>query len=256
VDFLGAAEQARQTINAWVAKATNNLIAELIPDGAITSDTRLVITNAIYFFAGWNTPFSKELTADAPFTALSGEKQTVQMMTLQGDLSYGEHLGAQIVELPYVGEEVSMVVVLPETGQFAAFEQALDSAALDAIVGSLQMGEGTLRMPKLELKARFSLKQALNDLGMPTAFQGGVADFSKITQADAVYIHDVLHEGVVKIDEEGTEAAAATAVIIGVESAPAVTFNMTIDRPYLFFIRDKITGAILFVGRVVHFSNK
>jgi len=250
VDFINAAEEARQAINAWIAAATRDLIPELIPEGVINQYTRLVLTNAIYFYAGWLTPFNPSLTVKAPFHRLDGGTTEVDMMTLHGDLPYASQGDLEVIELPYVGGDVSMVVLLPAAGAFADAEAALDPATLDALLAGLTVGSGTFRMPRLELSSKFSLKQALADLGMPIAFTE-FADFTGITAAEQLLIQDVIHEGVVKIDEEGTEAAAATAVIIGTTSAPAVTFDVTVDRPYIFIIRDRPTGAVLFVGRVV-----
>jgi len=250
VDFINATEEARQTINAWVADATAGLIEELIPEGVITEYTRLVLTNAIYFHAGWKLPFSKDLTAEAPFHLLGGSTSSVQMMRLTGALPYAEVGGHQAVELPYVGGEVSMVVLLPADGAFGDFEDQLDAASLGALLGALALEEGTLRMPRLEITSEFSAKEALTDLGMPVAFDSG-ADFTGITELQNLHIQDVIHQGVVKVDEEGTEAAAATAVIVGTDSEPTFMFDVTLDRPFLFVIRDRPTGAIIFMGRVL-----
>ncbi|MBL8785956.1 MAG: serpin family protein [Deltaproteobacteria bacterium] len=251
VDFVGNPEGSRETINSWISERTNKLIPELIPDGVIKPTTRMVLTNAIYFFAGWQTPFAKALTVKAPFANLGGTTSQVDLMTLPDtELPYASVDGHQVIELPYVGEDVSMVVILPAAGAFETFEASLDASRLTSLTQGLSRATGTLRMPKLTLKSKFSLAAVLKDLGMPTAF-GDAADLSGIASAEHLFIQDVIHEGVVKVDEEGTEAAAATAVIVGTDSEPVSSFEMTVDRPYLFVIRDRPTGAILFVGRVV-----
>lgn len=251
VDFVGDPDGSRDTINGWIAERTNDLIPELIPDGVIKPTTRMVLTNAIYFFAGWQTPFAKALTTRAPFNNLDGTSAEVDMMALpDAELAYAEVDGHEVVELPYVGGDVSMVVILPREGAFEDFEASLDEARLTALSAGLRRSYGTLRMPTLELESKFSLATALTELGMPTAFGGG-ADLTGIASLEHLFIQDVIHQGVVKIDEEGTEAAAATAVVVGTDSEPVSSFEMTVDRPYLFVIRDRPTGAILFVGRVV-----
>lgn len=251
VDFIGDPDGSRDTINGWIAERTNDLIPELIPEGIIKPNTRLVLTNAIWFFAGWQTPFVKALTVDAPFANLDGTTSQVELMTLpEAELRYAMVDGHEIIELPYVGEDVSMVVIMPADGEFANFEAALDGTRLAALTQNLSRAAGTFRMPKLELQSKFSLARALQELGMPTAFGGG-ADLTGIATAEHLFIQDVIHEGVVKVDEEGTEAAAATAVIVGRDSEPVSSFDMTVDRPFVFVIRDQPTGAILFVGRVV-----
>lgn len=251
VDFVGDPDASRDTINGWIAERTNDLIPELIPDGVIKPTTRMVLTNAIYFLAGWLSPFDEALTAKAPFANSDGTSAEVDMMKLpEAELAYAEVDGHQIVELPYVGEAVSMVVILPADGQFESFEANLDTARLTALTSALGRSFGTLEMPKLQLRSQFSLARALSELGMPTAFGGG-ADLTGIASLEHLFIQDVIHEGVVIIDEEGTEAAAATAVVVGTDSEPVSSFEMTVDRPYLFVIRDRPTGAILFVGRVV-----
>lgn len=251
VDFVGDPDGSRDTINAWIAERTNDLIPELIPDGVIRPTTRMVLTNAIYFLAGWETPFAEGLTVKAPFTNLDGTTAEVDLMTLpEAAVPYAEVDGHELIELPYVGGDVAMVVLLPADGQFSAFEDSLDEARLTALIEAMSPATGRLRMPRLELQSKFSLVKALEALGMPTAF-GGAADLTGIATAEHLFIQDVLHEGVVKIDEEGTEAAAATAVVVGTDSEPALAFDMTVDRPYLFVIRDRPTGAVLFVGRVV-----
>jgi len=250
LDFIGAPEESRVTINDWVAEQTEERIEELIPQGLINPMTRLVLTNAIYFNAAWAYPFEEDLTRDGVFYLLDGSEVTVPMMRQTESLGYAEGDGYQAVELPYDGNELSMVILLPATGQFETFEEALDAQRVEAIIGSLEYKQVALRMPKFEFDSEFSLIEALAALGMPIAFSGG-ADFSGMTGNRDLYIADVVHKAFVSVDEAGTEAAAATAVVMEMTAMPE-TVEVTIDRPFIFLIRDIETGAILFVGRTLN----
>jgi serpin B len=249
LDFIGATEESRVTINDWVSDQTEGRIKDLIPAGAITTITRLVLTNAIYFNAAWEYPFEKDMTEDGIFYRLDGSEVTVPMMSQKETFGYGEGDGYQAVELPYDGNELSMVILLPASGRFGAFEEALDAAQVDGIIGGMEHRQVILTMPRFEFDSSFSLKEALSAMGMPLAFSE-MADFSGMTGNRDLFIMDVVHKAFVSVDEEGTEAAAATAVIMG-ETAmpPSEAVEVTIDRPFIFLIRDIETGAILFVGR-------
>jgi serpin B len=251
LDFIGATEESRVTINDWVSDQTEGRIKDLIPAGAITTITRLVLTNAIYFNAAWEYPFEKDMTEDGIFYRLDGSEVTVPMMSQKETFGYGEGDGYQAVELPYDGNELSMVILLPASGRFGAFEEALDAAQVDGIIGGMEHRQVILTMPKFEFDSSFSLKEALSAMGMPLAFSE-MADFSGMTGNRDLFIMDVVHKAFVSVDEEGTEAAAATAVIMG-ETAmpPSEAVEVTIDRPFIFLIRDIETGAILFVGRTL-----
>jgi serpin B len=249
VDFAGDPEAARQTINDWVSKETEGRIEDLIPPGAIDTLTRLVLANAIYFNAAWLYPFQPDRTVDGPFNLLDGSQVQVPMMRQTGSFSYAEGDGYQAVELPYDGQQLSMVILLPEKGQFDAFEATLDATRVDAILKSLAGQQVALTMPNFEFESQFSLKDSLSALGMPNAFTDA-ADFSGMTGNRELSISEVAHKAFVSVDEAGTEAAAATAVIVGVTSAPAEPVTFTADRPFLFLIRDIPTGTILFVGRL------
>jgi serpin B len=250
VDFQGAPEEARVTINDWVAGETEDRITDLIPPGVIDALTRLVLTNAIYFNAAWALPFEKDATSDGPFTLLDGEQISVPMMRQNGALRYAAGEGYQAVELFYDGGELSMVILLPQAGQFEAFEGSLDAARLAEIEAGLSRQQVTLSMPRFEFESQFSLSESLAALGMEDAFTSA-ADFSGITGSPDLFISEVLHKAFVSVDEEGTEAAAATAVVMGLTAAPAEVVQMAVDRPFVFFIRDVNTGAVLFLGRVV-----
>jgi serpin B len=250
VDFVKAPEEARVTINDWVSEQTEGKIEDLIPAGAIDALTRLVLTNAIYFNAAWRMPFDEKLTEDGSFRLLDGSQATVPMMKQVESLGYAMGKGYQAVELPYDGNELSMVILVPDEGQFGAFEDALDADRLEAIVQDLRYVQVALSMPKFEIESSMSLADALAAMGMPVAFSDD-ADFSGMTGSRDLTISDVVHKAFVSVDESGTEAAAATAVIMKLTAMPAEPIPVTIDRPFIFAIRDIQTGSLLFVGRVV-----
>jgi serpin B len=247
LDFGADPEGARKTINGWVEDQTNDKIKNLLPQGVIEPSTRLVLTNAIYFSAAWAEPFRVSDTADRPFHTTSG---TVQVPTLQqaAQHRYMAGDGFAAAELRYDGNQLSMVVVAPD--DLAAFEAGLNPGVLAQIDAGLQVHMLELSLPKFRFDAPLGLKQVLYALGMTDAFTDGAADFSGIDGTRDLVITDVLHKGFVAIDEKGTEAAAATAVVIGPTSVPQPA-TLVVDKPFLFFIRDLPTGAILFVGRVV-----
>lgn len=250
VDFVGAPEQARETINAWVEDETEGRIPDLIPSGLIDTLTRLVLTNAIYFNAAWAEPFEADMTEDGPFYLPDGSQVSVPMMRQTTSLPYYAGEGYQAVEMFYDGYELSMVILLPEQGQLEAFESRLDTEQMGSIVQNLGQQPVALAMPRFEFDAEFSLKKSLAALGMAQAFTEA-ADFSGMTGNRDLFISEVVHKAFVSVDEAGTEAAAATAVIAKLTSAPAEPVQVTLDRPFLFLIRDVPTGTLLFLGRVM-----
>jgi serpin B len=250
VDYRKATEAARKVINAWVSEQTEERIQDLIPAGALDADTRLVLTNAIYFNAAWMIPFAESRTADAPFFRLDGSQVTVPMMGQQESLGHVVGDGYQAIDLLYSGGELSMTILLPDEGHFEGFEASLDADQLEAIFESLRRQEVALTMPKFEFESEFSLPDALRQLGMVDAFTSD-ADFSGMTGNRDLSISDVLHKAFVSVDENGTEAAAATAVIMKLTAAPAMPIEVNVDRPFVFLIRDIETGTVLFVGRVL-----
>ncbi len=256
VDYKTAAEEARQAINDWVAGETEDKITDLIPEGTLDELTRLVLVNAVYLDATWATQFDPELTEDGQFTTLTGDPVTASMMFQSLSFPYASGEGWQAVELPYLRDdpsrgELSMLLIVPETGRFAEVESRLGAGLIDEAVGQLATGpEVILRMPKFEFRTQAGLNDALTALGMPSAFDPNTADFSGMTTQEALYISDVIHEAYIAVDEEGTEAAAATAVVMRATAAPMEMVELTIDRPFMFALRDRETGAILFLGRV------
>lgn len=254
VDFVGSPEPARRTINDWVAGETKDKIKDLLPEGAITTDTRLAITNAVYFKGSWKHPFDPKATAATPFFTSSSASHPVPMMFESAEIRSGEHDGAQVFELPYAKPEgrsgMSMIVILPkDRAGLPAVESAVAARGFAPFIGALgTTTESDVWLPKLKLTATFDLGETLGAMGMPTAF-GDDADFSGIARTAGLRITRVIHKAFVETDEKGTEAAAATAVVVGIESV-RVTPSFRADHPFLFVIRDDASGAIVFVGRV------
>jgi len=250
LDFASAAEESRIAINDWVSDQTEERIKDLIPPGAIDSLTRLVLTNAIYFNAAWQYPFQKEATKDGIFHLLNSNEVTVPMMHVTEPFRYAEGNSYQAVALPYDGRELSMLILLPESGKFSEFEQSLTAELVDTTVKELESRRIALTMPRFEFTSGFSVKKALATMGMPIAFSDS-ADFSGMTGKPDLFISDVIHKAFVQVDESGTEAAAATAVIMRLTAMPESPMDLTIDHPFIFLIRDNATGTILFIGRVM-----
>lgn len=252
LDFSSQPEAARQNINKYIAEKTEDRIKDLIPEGAIDPLTRLVLTNAIYFNAAWQNPFEKSLTKDAPFTKLDGATVNVPMMELPSyeNMPYADGEGYIAVALPYENPSLSMLILLPDEGFFEAFEGSLDAARLERLIGEMQFTSVRVKMPKFKIEGQFELGNTLKGLGMIDAFEPDLADFSGMNGKRDLYIGSVIHKSFVNVDEQGTEAAAATAVIMETTSAPMEMIDLTIDRPFLFLIRDVTTNTTLFVGRV------
>jgi serpin B len=251
LDFVNAPEQSRITINDWVSEQTEGRIEDLIPEGAIDSLTRLVLTNAIYFNVAWQFPFSEDATGDGSFYLLDGREVIVPMMSQTESFGYTEGDDYQAVGLPYDGQELSMVILLPKDGQFEAFESSMDFQRVSEIISNLAGQQVNLTMPKFEFESEFSLKKALATIGMPVAFSAD-ANFSGMTGGKDLFIADILHKAFVSVDEAGTEAAAATAVIMTLTAVPSPPVEITVDRPFIFLISDIETGTILFIGRVLN----
>lgn len=251
VDYKTAAEEARRAINAWVAGETNDKITDLIPEGALDAMTRLVLVNAVYLDATWMSQFDPKATVDGRFKTLAGDTVTARMMTQQFPFPYATGDGWQAVELPYVGEQLAMLLIVPDEGRFSEIEGGLAEGLIDEAAHSVAPGpEVTLTMPKFEFRMQAGLNNALVALGMRSAFDPASADFSGMTRQEALFISDVIHEAYIAVDEEGTEAAAATAVVMRAAGMPLETVELRIDRPFLFGLRDRETGALLFLGRV------
>lgn len=252
VDFINDAAQVTDAINRWVEQQTNDKITDLVPAGVLDELTRLVLVNAIHLKAPWEQPFEKELTAPGAFRLTDDVTVEVPMMrqpALRGALASGEAWRA--VTLPYAGQRLAMSVVVPEAGAFDDVEREIARTGFVGALAGAAPSAVDLTLPRWTFRTDAPLSKVLQEIGMPTAFREGVADFSPMTEEDlSLYISNVLHQGFIAVDEEGTEAAAATAVVMRTESA-LVAEEFTVDRPFLFVIHDLDHQAPLFVGRVV-----
>ncbi|MGD0611465.1 MAG: serpin family protein [Anaerolineales bacterium] len=253
LDFVHAAEPSRTVINNWVEQQTQGKITDLFPQGSIDDTTRLVLANAIYFKAAWENAFDPAGTQNGPFYLPDGSSTSVAMMSSGHEASYLYAQGDnyQAIGLPYQGGQVMMLVVMPSAGQFSDFESGLSEAQLEAILGGMNSQMIDLKMPKFKVESEIDLKSVLASLGMTDAFDQN-ADFSGMDEKKDLYISDVLHKAYVNVDEHGTEAAAATGIVVGMMAVPAQVLNVTIDHPFLFFIVDPQTKTILFMGRVMN----
>lgn len=250
VDFVGASEKSRHTINGWVEEKTERRIKDILPQGSVDPDTRLVLVNAVYFKAAWATKFARDATAEASFTKIDGSKVPVSMMSAPPTpRPYVRGAGYEAVELPYDGDELSMLVIAP-TGPFSDFEASLTGENLLDVLAGLERREVQLSLPKLKLESNFALKAPLQALGMKQAFERS-ADFSGISTAEKLRVADVLHKTFLHVDEDGTEAAASTAVTVVNTSAPLDVVTMKVDRPFFLAIVDRATKSFVFFGRVL-----
>jgi serpin B len=250
-DFIQNFDPARREINAWVSKQTHGRIEDLLAEGTLDASTRMVLVNAIYFKGDWQEPFDANDTRDAPFKRLDGSSVPVRMMHTHMSAAYTAGNGYQAVELTYQGATAAMDFIVPDEGEYESFEAGLDSTRLSMILAALQPGSLQLGLPKFHFSTAFDLGERLAALGMPDAFDPDRADFSGITGARDLFIDKVLHQASVAVDEKGTEAAAATAVIMGPTSAMQPDLSLIVDRPFIFLIRDLGTQQILFLGRVL-----
>lgn len=251
-DFINNPEPSRKEINDWVSDKTKDKIRDLLPPGSVNPDTRMVLVNAIYFNADWLHPFDANDTHDGNFKLLDGSEVTVPMMGQTLYVPYALGDGFAAAELPYSGGTAVMDLIVPDEGRFDEIESRMTAAKFDDVLSSLEPTDLALKMPKFEYESSFSLSDALIQLGMPDAFDPDLADFSGMTGKRDLFISDVVHKAFVKVDEKGTEAAAATAVIMELATAAMNENVLVIDRPFLFFIRDAQTGQILFIGRVLN----
>ncbi|MBN1576686.1 MAG: serpin family protein [Chitinispirillaceae bacterium] len=255
LDFAQS-EASRATINTWVADQTNEKIKDLLPPGSIDPATVLVLTNAIYFLADWLFTFDPELTADKPFRLLDNSTVQAPLMQLNDPdkkvkMLYTRGSGVRALDFPYKGDRLAMTVLLPDSGSFTAFENSMNVEVIDGLVNVLDSAELTVSLPKFEFTyGTESLKEALMALGMTDAFDGSEADFSAIIgNKGYIWVDNVYHKAFISVDEKGTEAAAATAVVM-IRSGDNPVF--IVDRPFIYVIRDKVTGTILFMGRILN----
>jgi serpin B len=248
VDFMNEPEAVRQRINGWVEDQTNERIQDLLPDGSITPNTVLVLTNAIYFLAGWQDEFPKSATSDQPFTRPNGSTVTAPLMRNDGDFAHYIGDDTHAIALPYVGGELTFIAMMPADGEdFAAWESGLDRERFDAIVAAMSPGQGRVSLPRFGFKGDYDLKALFEKMGW-TNF----GELNRMLEGGqgGLEISDILHKSFIKLDEEGTEAAAATAVVVRETSAPIDVFDLRFDRPFYYVIYDEPTDTILFVGRL------
>jgi serpin B len=250
LDFAVQPQEACNSINSWVSDKTEGRIKDIISPSNISPDTRLVLTNAIYFKASWYHQFRESMTTNDAFRLLDGTDVNVPMMRQTELYGYNEGDTYQAVELLYDGARLtSMIIILPEDGSFKDFESQINYSLLKQIISGIERKQVQIQMPRFEFESEFSLKDSLREMGMASAFEN--ADFSGMTGSKGLFIADVLHKAFVLVDETGTEAAAATAVMME-ESEPVVEAEISIDHPFIFLIRDIETNSILFLGRVLN----
>ena len=248
VDFFQT-EQARQTINGWVTRQTKDKIKDLIPQDCLGQDTRLVLTNAIYFKSRWQYEFRKDATAKGSFKLLTGKSMDVPLMYQKANLGYMDNGDLQLLELPYVDHEASMVIVLPKAPDgLAGVERQLSAASLGRWLRAARTVEVSVALPRFTFSMETMLAETLKEMGMTDAFDAEKADFSGMADKPLFLAH-VIHKAFIAVEEEGTEAAAATAVD-PTELADPETKTFYADHPFLFLIRHNATGEILFMGRL------
>lgn len=252
VDYKQAAEEARVRINGWVEEQTQERIANLLQPGVLDPLTRLVLVNAIYFKGMWETPFKADSTVDAPFHVAPDRTVQAPLMTQSLRCRYASFPLLDIVELPYAGGGMAMIVLLPkENDGIRGLEGELTAGNIDRWLGGIGEREVLVSLPRFKMSAMFRLDDTLSALGMKDAFSRSKANFSGMDgRPDWLYIGAVVHKAFVEVNEEGTEAAAATAVVMGVRSLPPSPPVFRADHPFVFLIQDKATGSILFAGRM------
>lgn len=255
LDFAAAAEEARQLINAWVEKQTQGKIVDVIGSHDITPLTKLVLANAIYFRGRWADPFREQATEDAPFRVTPKQEVTVPMMRRQKEFQYLETGSFQALRLAYKGGNLSMIVFLPrKVDGLPEFEKSLTTDKLAGWLTKLDWREVRVFLPRFRMTSAFTLNGVLSAMGMQQAFDAKAADFSGMTGGKDLFISLVIHKAFVDVDEKGTEAAAATAVLAPPTAAPGPPLPAVFraDHPFLFLIHDQRSASILFIGRVTN----
>ena len=248
LDFVGETEESRLTINHWVEQQTNDKIKNLIPKGVIDPSTRLVLTNAIYFKGMWFKQFDKKATSEQDFKMSSNNTVKAQMMNEIDDFNYAETDSLQILELPYQGNELSMLILLPKKDDLRTIEGSLTLEKLSEYKGMLGNEKVDVSIPRFKFETKYFMADDLIKMGMPAAFSN--ADFSGMTGHQDLFIGQVIHQAFVEVNEEGTEAAAATAVTMEAGAMPQAPKEFNANHPFIFLIQEKETGDILFMGRV------
>jgi len=251
LDFKTDPERCRETINSWVGRQTEDKIRQLLGPGSLQNDSRLVLTNAVYFKAAWDEPFDEKRTTAQPFFTADGKQASVPLMVNSQMALYAENSEFQAVDIPYRGDRLSMTILLPRRrdGLFA-LEKKLDSALLQSLIGGLKHERVILRLPRFRFEFRKELSETLKAMGMNEAFRWPGADFSGIDGTRDLYVSLVIHQATIEVNESGTEATAATAMSMRAGSAPMTPVEFRADHPFLFLIRERSSGAVLFIGRL------
>lgn len=250
LDFVTDTEGSRKTINDWVAEKTLQKIKDLIPPGAITAITRLVLTNAIYFKATWQQQFEEAQTIQQPFCISRQDSVIVPMMSMMNArFPYAETPDVQILELPYCSDSLVMLIMLPRKHELGTLESLLDTLHVSSWTKNLSPQKVNLFMPRFLLETKYTLNTILSDMGMASAFSDQQADFSGMDSKSNLFISKIIHQAFIEVNEEGTEAAAATGVMMEtMEARPVPEFRC--DHPFIFMIKDSRTNLLLFMGRV------
>jgi serpin B len=253
-DFVHSFQQARADINKWVAQNTADKIPNLLPDGSVDFTTRMILVNAIYFKGDWATPFEKERTADQPFHLDAQNTVSTPLMFENVSCPASETDDLQIVELPYTGDKLSMVILLPRSVDgMGALEKQLTSEHIDQWIGQLVDQSVNVHIPKFKMACSFELADTLKSMGIRDAFNYPAADFTGMTTAERLHISAVVHQALIDVNEEGTEAAAATGIdMVAGAAMRQRLMDFRADHPFIFLIRQQSTGAILFAGRVMN----
>ncbi len=253
LDFVRKPDDSRDTINEWVEDKTNDKIKDLVPKGLITPDTRVITTNAIYFNGKWQYEFDRELTEKRAFYPANGEEISVDMMYMSNNFNYGENSKAKIIELPYKGNDLSMYIVLPKSNNIEKFEKKFTLNDYTELKNDMELEEEVkASIPKFKFETKTELSDSLIEIGVVDAFNSNLANFSGISDSPLV-ISRVIHQTFIDVKEEGTEAAAATGV--GMETGMSISWDskqreFKADHPFMFFIEDRRTNCILFMGKV------
>ena len=249
MDFVGETDKSRLIINNWIENKTNNKIVNLLTEGTITPGTKLVITNAVYFNGTWMTEFEEAATRNKPFTLSNGQVKDVDTMYIDGRFNYTEDESASMLELPYKGDDITMYVVLPAENNIREFESSFTLDEYNMLKGNMNKDNVLeIWMPKYTYETKARLNEPLQDMGAVDAFHSGIADFSGISDT-GLSISDVFHQAYIGVNEKGTEATAATGVVM-LTSGIVSDIQLHFDRPFLFFIEDRRNGCILFMGKV------
>jgi len=253
LDFIKVPDASRLSINSWVEQQTQQKIKNLLGPNDVSSNTRVVLTNAIWFKSDWATVFTAEKTSNQNFTDRKGNIRSLPFMSQDIRLPYAQGKNYQAVELPYVDNKLSMMLIMPEAGKFDGFIQSLDSNTVSEISSAMKEQYVALSLPKFNFSSAATLADVLGKLGMSAAFDASKADFSGMTGNRDLSVSAIVHKAFISVDEKGTEAAAATGVAVGVTSIIGdAPIKVTLDRPFLFMIRDRQTGLIIFIGKLMN----